>query len=531
MSNLLLLVGVVLSGYAGIMAQRLAEQEAKSQFDRQAQVVKEQIVRQTQDYEGVLRSLQSLFSTFGVLQSDDYAAFVKKLKINQRYPGLLLLEYIEPPHSSDEIKYFPPVIENSQTDSDPVLTTATVVAADSPSIAAAGRSVTEANKATLESALTFRLPIFSKGVSLETAEQRRSAYSGSIGASFNIGRMFTGLNTGDLRVQVFIEEPMQMPGSTTSASINHKIYDSVDGAEEFAGAFKEHLKLSFSANNLDVIVSQQSASSRSMLKGAAVTLLGLLLSALVFILVRLRLERQLHDKQMALEQFSKLSLLGEMSAALAHQLKQPLAAIRYQTEALQIRQSRETLNQELMTEGFEQIVQQADGAIEFVDYIRDFLKRQSLKNGSFSLRELFKSSFELCEASILEMGCALQVETPVQDVQVMGQLVAIENVLINLVRNAAEAIMTSGTPDGRILVTHQCIAKSLRIIVSDNGPGISEDAKAHLFEAFFTTKEKGMGMGLRICQQIVHDHHGIIEVENNEYGGARFIIQLPIHSV
>jgi two-component system sensor kinase FixL len=224
---------------------------------------------------------------------------------------------------------------------------------------------------------------------------------------------------------------------------------------------------------------------------------------------------------------SRLSAMGQMSVTIAHELNQPLSAIHnYLAAGQRLTESGAPTSAQLAKtrEAMEKAGEQALRAGAIIRWLRDFVENRETAKSPQNLPGLIHEAVMLGmlghENSHVRTRLALDPTTP----SMLLNKVQIQQVLVNLVRNALEAMAQTPKPELHISLT--ATPEGATITVRDNGPGFSPEVVDRLFEPFVTTKESGMGIGLRVCQSIVDAHGGTISAANAE-PGAVFVIQLP----
>lgn len=238
---------------------------------------------------------------------------------------------------------------------------------------------------------------------------------------------------------------------------------------------------------------------------------------------RERVEKTLEVAEQTLAQSSKLAALGEMSAAVSHELNQPLAAMKTYLAGARLLLRRERSEEALASFG------RIDGLIERMGAITRQLKSYARKGAdAFSpvnLGEALASSLSMMEPQLRQRHVKITQILPEEPVIVMGDRMRIEQVMVNLLRNALDATKSVDEPDVEIILA---AGETAVLTVRDNGHGI-EDIE-NLFEPFYTTKRPGdgVGLGLAISSGIVNDHGGRLTARNGQHGGAVFEMQLPI---
>ncbi|MBW9256239.1 MAG: PAS domain S-box protein [Candidatus Thiodiazotropha sp. (ex. Lucinisca nassula)] len=246
-------------------------------------------------------------------------------------------------------------------------------------------------------------------------------------------------------------------------------------------------------------------------------------------ITRIRMaEMQSRQHQSELVHVCRLSTMGEMSTGLAHELNQPLSAIvNFASGCVRRLQSGKGDEPEII-DAIAQITAQAERAGEIIKRLRTLVGKRPQEHEVVNLNHLVLevASFIEFEANRQNVEVILELSEGALPVEV--DLVQIEQVMLNLVRNAIDAMKQVDQNQRRlVLKTGRMSSREVQVLVQDSGSGIPEQTQKHLFDAFFSTKKSGMGMGLPISQKIMQDHKGVIEVES-EYGhGATFRLVLP----
>lgn len=233
-----------------------------------------------------------------------------------------------------------------------------------------------------------------------------------------------------------------------------------------------------------------------------------------------------HQEQF--DHLSRLSILGELSGTLAHELNQPLAAIANYAHSLVRRLDSGRYTPEILAEASQEIAAQAERAGGIVHRIRAFARKRAAVRERRPLADLVREAAALFGGMLPgapHIGIADRLPP---GAQVEADTLQIEQVLLNLLKNAADA-MQDLPPDARVIdVTLEREARNYRIAVRDHGAGLAPASTRHLFEPFFTTKPDGMGLGLSICKTIVEAHGGRLWAEANAGApGMTFIFTLP----
>jgi two-component system sensor kinase FixL len=237
--------------------------------------------------------------------------------------------------------------------------------------------------------------------------------------------------------------------------------------------------------------------------------------------------RRLNILQAELAQVSRISSMGMLASALAHELNQPLSVIANYSETILALAKQGSCDLEMVEMAMQQCTQEAMRAGEVIRRLRGFLSRGDIESSRVSLREIIGDAIALGLADGEGAGIVLSFDYDVQVDIVFADRVQIQQVVLNLVRNAAEAI--AGQRKRSISVrTLRRGEDFAEVVVSDNGPGIEPLIARRLFQPFQSTKSSGMGIGLSICHTIIEGHGGKIWVEASALGGTAFHFTLPI---
>lgn len=239
-------------------------------------------------------------------------------------------------------------------------------------------------------------------------------------------------------------------------------------------------------------------------------------------------EERLQEIQGELARLARLSELGEMASTLAHELNQPLAAIANYTQGcVRLLKSREGAASSQLKDALEETARQSLRAGDIIRHLREFVSRGVTERSIGDIRNLIEEAGALALVGSREQGVRSVFEFASETAEVLVDKIQIQQVLINLMRNAMEAMRES--PKRELLVrTKFDGAGHIVIEVADTGPGISVDIAARLFEPFVTSKVNGMGIGLSISRRIVEAHGGTLSESRNTDGGATFRVALPL---
>ena len=240
-----------------------------------------------------------------------------------------------------------------------------------------------------------------------------------------------------------------------------------------------------------------------------------------------RTQARLQELQAELVHVSRLTAMGEMASALAHELNQPLAAIsNYMKGSRRLLAGSGGPNASKIESAMDRAAEQAVRAGQIIRRLRDFVARGESEKRVESLSKLIEEAGALGLAGAREQNVQLRFNLNPDADLVLADRVQIQQVLVNLFRNALEAMAQS--PRRELIVTNTKVADDMiEVEVSDTGSGFQDDVVPNLFQTFFTTKETGMGVGLSISRSIIEAHGGRMWAESNASGGATFRFTLP----
>lgn len=244
---------------------------------------------------------------------------------------------------------------------------------------------------------------------------------------------------------------------------------------------------------------------------------------------RIEAERQLQQVQSEFAHAARLSVLGELTASIAHEINQPLAAIANSGGAGLRWINRAKPDLEEVRESLTSMVQDARRASDVIARIRATANGKPPERSSLELDEVIKEALQFLKHEIQARSAVVAHEKAPERLMILGDRTQVHQVVVNLAINALQAAHPqSRNPHIRIR-SRVSDPDTVLFTVEDNGQGISPSHFDKLFDSFFTTKETGMGMGLRICRTIVEAHGGTITADaESTMGGARFSVFLPI---
>jgi len=237
-----------------------------------------------------------------------------------------------------------------------------------------------------------------------------------------------------------------------------------------------------------------------------------------------RAEDEARQRLAELAHMHRLHTAGELATALAHELNQPLAAIAGYSDACLNKVHAGDASPDLLAKNLEQISTQAQRAGRVIRELRSFLAKGEMQKSPGDANALVRQAFGLLSADARARRVKLESDLADSLPTVMVVALSIEHVLLNLVSNGMEAVRAGGAGEGKVSVRTRAEGKSVRITVTDSGRGIATEAAEKIFEPFYTTKEDGLGMGLRISRSIVESHGGRIWAEAGPRGVIHFTL-------
>ena len=242
-----------------------------------------------------------------------------------------------------------------------------------------------------------------------------------------------------------------------------------------------------------------------------------------------RREQELREKQEQLVQAGKLATLGELTTGIAHELNNPLNNIGlFVGNAIDlIELGLAQANHEQTLHELNSAMQQVRKATEIISHLRTFGRATSVSYEPVSIESVVRGALSLMHEQLRLRQIEVQMRFPAEEIIVRGNAIQLEQVFINLLTNARDALAT----EAQKVITITCEAKEdiIELRVGDTGPGIQPGFEKRIFDPFFTTKEvgSGTGLGLSITYGIIQDHQGTITVDSHPGMGALFVIQLP----
>ena len=238
-------------------------------------------------------------------------------------------------------------------------------------------------------------------------------------------------------------------------------------------------------------------------------------------------ESALHRAQAELSHVTRVTTLGELAASIAHETNQPLAAVVTNGDAGLRWLSREPPNLDATRMSLEKMIANAKRASDVIARLRALARRSETEHVRLDINEVVDDTLPLVQRELADRDVDLGLSQDPSSPELLGDRVQLQQVIINLVMNAMQAMEEVEGPRRLWISTRGEASEGVVLDISDSGVGFSEETAAKLFNAFYSTKSNGMGMGLSISRSIVEAHGGQISARPNEHGGAIFTVRLP----
>lgn len=243
---------------------------------------------------------------------------------------------------------------------------------------------------------------------------------------------------------------------------------------------------------------------------------------------RRQAEQKSRELQAELAHTHRLSLIGEMASGLAHELNQPLTAIRLYAKgcAKRLRTGEGTRDEVLAA--MDRLSSEVLRAGEIVSWIRGFVRKQQPRTMSVDMNGLIREAVDLLSHEVGEQDVQVNLDLSHRLPRVDVDKIEIQQIILNLTRNSMEAMTENGSRSGDMTIsTSKAENGAIEVAIHDTGPGMPAEVLARAFDSFFTTKSNGMGLGLSICRSMVESHGGQLWATSKEGVGATFHFTLP----
>lgn len=243
-------------------------------------------------------------------------------------------------------------------------------------------------------------------------------------------------------------------------------------------------------------------------------------------------EEKVRQLEAQLVHADRLVILGELTAGIAHEINQPLTAIAaYADAGRHLAQRSNGAGPENIHAICEKIAEQSRRAAEVVQRLRRLVRTGSVSKARHDINVIIKNTILLFEYERKKKYLTFDF-FPSEGIDILFvDDIQIQQILINLVKNGLDAMRAAGQDEGRITIRVKKFGEVAAVEVQDNGPGVAPAHRHRLFESFFTTKPRGVGLGLSICKNIAAAHGGNLRYESPVEGGSRFILTLPLEHI
>jgi PAS domain S-box-containing protein len=240
-------------------------------------------------------------------------------------------------------------------------------------------------------------------------------------------------------------------------------------------------------------------------------------------------ERRYREALMELAHANRVTRMGQLTASIAHEVKQPIAAAVTGAQAAQQWLNRQPANLAEAREALLRIVRDGKRAGDIIDRIRDLTKKAPPRKGSLNINETIREVVELTHGEVVKNGVSVRTQLAEGLPLILADRVQLQQVLLNLIINAIEAMRDVSEKERELLITTRDEQDGVSVEVRDSGPGFTPAAVERVFEAFYTTKAGGLGLGLSICRSIIEAHNGRLWASPNLPRGAVFRFTAPAH--
>ena len=239
-------------------------------------------------------------------------------------------------------------------------------------------------------------------------------------------------------------------------------------------------------------------------------------------------EQRARSLELRLSQVGRFNLMGEMAAGIAHEINQPLSAIATYAQAAKRVLEREQPQMQQLIDVCKKIDDQALRAGRVLENLRKFIRKQEIRAEPIDVNQVVADVLNLIEADAHAEGIGVSTRYAQSLPAVRANAVQLQQVILNLTRNAVDAMRDAAAKDREISIATEGNANGgVKISVADHGPGVSRQLGDNVFHPFVTTKRDGLGVGLAISRTIIQSYGGSLSYCDNPEGGAIFVVELP----
>ena len=242
-------------------------------------------------------------------------------------------------------------------------------------------------------------------------------------------------------------------------------------------------------------------------------------------------EKRTRSLEGRLAHVGRFNLMGEMAAGIAHEINQPLSAIATYAQAGSRMLGQETIDVAVLQEICTKVDEQARRAGQVIENLRKFIRKQEIETRPLDINHIVCDVLNLIEADARAEGIRVDMQLGRDLPQVNGDPIQLQQVLLNLTRNAVDAMRSGLHKERGLSITTEKTDSGVRVSVTDFGHGVSRQLGDNIFHPFVTTKRDGLGVGLAISRTIVQSYGGTLTYQDNPQGGAIFVVDLPARLV
>jgi C4-dicarboxylate-specific signal transduction histidine kinase len=233
-------------------------------------------------------------------------------------------------------------------------------------------------------------------------------------------------------------------------------------------------------------------------------------------------ERQESGSLMELTHADRIAIIGRLAASIPHEVNQPITAMVTNAQAALRLLDRQALNLEEVRRALTSVVQDGHRACDVINCMRALIKKTPLQRDRLDINEAIRGAIELTHGEAVRNGVSVKSELAGGLPLVQGDRVHLQQVILNLIINAVEAMSSVSEGPRELLISSSKARLGVLVMVRDSGPAVAPGALERAFDAFYTTKARGLGLGLSICRAIIEAHGGQLWASRNEIRGATF---------
>ena len=250
---------------------------------------------------------------------------------------------------------------------------------------------------------------------------------------------------------------------------------------------------------------------------------------LIDITERKTMELEVEAMRRELTHCMRAEILGGLSGALAHELKQPLTAILSNAQAAERMLQRDPIDVTELSSTIRDIIEDDSRAGAVIMHLRSLFRNEDQDRADLDLNQVVREAMKIVNGTLMQKNIDVQVRLKSEPVPIRGNKIQLQQVILNLSLNAAEAMNDNGSFPKKLTVTTGYEGGEFAAVsITDTGPGLPEEVRNRMYDPFFTTKTRGLGLGLSICRSIVAAHGGRLNAVNDRKRGATFLVHLPV---